>query len=121
MEWKHISSGQLQTSGPSLETSLVEWKPAKVYPKNVSYVALGNFLSGMETFASRPGKNPANHLGNFLSGMETRSLSCNLQRFGKALETSLVEWKHAFTFFVSSGLYSLGNFLSGMETAFRRG
>ena len=55
-----------------LETSLVEWKRYRVSGNIPDFLILGNFLSGMETFAAdrRPGRRIC--LGNFLSGMETR-------------------------------------------------
>ena len=77
-----------------LETSLVEWKPGEVRRQPLGVVALGNFLSGMETLFMLPPfafQHPP-------------------------LETSLVEWKPTFRSVSWTMESTLGNFLSGMET-----
>ena len=58
-------------------------------------LSLGNFLSGMETEYGTSPRSSCAILGNFLSGMETLLLYI-LCFILCTLETSLVEWKHAW-------------------------
>ena len=81
------------TQTPTLETSLVEWKPDWTKIQAVSFPCLGNFLSGMETYQNCLFFGDDILLGNFLSGMETDPFA-----------------------FLSLRRPCLGNFLSGMET-----
>ena len=60
VEWKLPFGGREQGRGDALETSLVEWKLDSRVAKDLCAVALGNFLSGMETHPqSAPGRVPA--------------------------------------------------------------
>ena len=77
-----------------LETSLVEWKRVYEHPIPADTPHLGNFLSGMETFAFRPGEHAPGHtLETSLVEWKPGPLQGG-QVLCKSLETSLVEWKH---------------------------
>ena len=122
---------------PALETSLVEWKPRREIRPPFQGCALGNFLSGMETWrlplfrrAQQPletslvewkqthgnGNSPYGH------SLETSLVEWKRDKkiyralFLPSLETSLVEWKLAKCKCEGSDWLYLGNFLSGMET-----
>ncbi len=70
VEWKHEFYSAQLGEDTSLETSLVEWKRRGLRIIRLLRAALGNFLSGMETWEAK--------------GCAEAELP---------LETSLVEWK----------------------------
>ena len=108
------NKGVLVAALPSLETSLVEWKPSFQNGKNLVHPTLETSLVEWKQEGERPFPiprktletslvewKPANeinrvrmaaHLGNFLSGMETVFFGCD-ENGQWPLETSLVEWK----------------------------
>ena len=51
VEWKPLTTKNCDWLQLPLETSLVEWKLTREYAHEWEDYALGNFLSGMETWA----------------------------------------------------------------------
>ena len=70
----------------------------------------------METLCRREAVALLNALGNFLSGMETYGPPYRLAAI-RPLETSLVEWKLGCGRRPVCVFFTLGTFLSGMETS----